>query len=82
MRGIRDDVGLPKEPPLEVVITGGSSAVEPMRTAVLDKVREALNDLGNSAGAKSLSAANLESVAPGIERFKLLTCSRFGCFRP
>ena len=69
--GIRDDVCLPKEPNLEVVVTGGSSAVEPMRTAVLDKVRGALKDRGCAAGANMLKVASLKSVASGYREVQI-----------
>lgn len=44
VREIRDDICLPKDPMLEVVLTGGSSVVKPLREATLDKIILALRD--------------------------------------
>jgi hypothetical protein len=45
-KSIRDELCLPINPPLEVVVTGGSSAVAPMRDEVLKGIRQALVDRG------------------------------------
>jgi hypothetical protein len=50
-RSIQDEVCLPNEPELELVVTGGSSAVEPMRREVLNEVRAALQERGYGIGA-------------------------------
>ncbi|MGA2897659.1 MAG: hypothetical protein ABSE27_08695 [Acidobacteriaceae bacterium] len=47
---LRDEVCLPRSPGLEVVITGGSSAVQRMRDKVLDEVIRALVERGLPIG--------------------------------
>ena len=47
--GIPDSTRLPRPPPLEVVITGGSSAVEPVRGYLLDGAKKALRERGVGA---------------------------------
>ncbi len=57
-KSIHDDVCLPNKPALEVVITGGSSAVNSMRIEVVDQVKAALIGRGISIGeSTSLSEA-------------------------
>lgn len=48
VRTIQYDIWLPDNPSLEVVITGGSSAVKPMREELLNRVRTALSQRGPS----------------------------------
>jgi hypothetical protein len=48
VRTIQYDIWLPDNPSLEVVITGGSSAVKPMREELLNRVRTALSQRGLS----------------------------------
>ena len=48
VRTIPNDKWLPNNPALEVVITGGSSAVKPMREEVLNRTRTALCQRGLS----------------------------------
>jgi hypothetical protein len=50
-RSLQDDVCLPHEPELELVVTGGSGAVEPMRQEVLKGIRAALIERGYGIGA-------------------------------
>src|SRR5579872_6907352 len=45
-RGVRDDICLPNKPELEVILTGGSSLVVPLKDAVLQNVRAALKHRG------------------------------------
>jgi len=49
-KSLRDDVCLPHKPELEIVVTGGSSAVKPMRDEVLNQVKDALVERGHSIG--------------------------------
>jgi hypothetical protein len=42
MSGVRDSMRLPHKPFLEVVVTGGSSAVTPVKKSLLDGVKDAL----------------------------------------
>ena len=42
MSGVRDTMRLPHKPFLEVVVTGGSSAVTPVKKSLLDGVKDAL----------------------------------------
>jgi hypothetical protein len=42
MQDVRDTIRLPHKPYLELVITGGSSAVAPVKTALVEHVKEAL----------------------------------------
>lgn len=63
-KSIHDDVCLPNKPALEVVITGGSSAVNSMRIEVVDQVKAALMGRGIPIGE---STKLLESQAFGLE---------------
>src|SRR5262249_56600515 len=42
MSGVRDTMRLPHKPFLELVVTGGSSAVAPIKPCLLDGVKDAL----------------------------------------
>lgn len=68
---IRDEVCLPRQPALEVVITGGSSAVEPMRSAVTQRVTQFLRNRGIATGVHSLHSAALRSIAPGYREVQI-----------
>lgn len=50
VRGIRDDICLLNKPELEVVLTGGSSVVVPLRAELLGRVKSALRDRGLGPG--------------------------------
>jgi len=62
--GIRDDICLPKSPDLEVVLTGGSSVVLPLRDETMRRVRTALEHRGRAAfaGAKLINVSRPESL--------------------
>jgi hypothetical protein len=67
IRDIRDDICLPKDPMLEVVLTGGSSVVKPLREATLDKITSALRDRkigeGLSRATKIIDLVRPESLS-------------------
>lgn len=46
MQRVPDQVRLPKPPELELVLTGGSSAVPPLRNRIVGRVAQALQDRG------------------------------------
>jgi hypothetical protein len=46
VQSIPDETRLPKPPDLEIVMTGGSSVVEPLKKAVLESVRKGLKSRG------------------------------------
>lgn len=50
MSAVQDTVRLPHKPFLEVVVTGGSSAVTPVKAGLLDGVKDALSKRGIGAG--------------------------------
>jgi len=63
IRGIRDDICLPKRPKLEVALSGGSSVVSPLRDEIIRQVKTALEQRGPERG---LSQATLIEVSdPG-----------------
>ena len=70
---LRDDVCLPSNPELEVVVTGGSSAVTPMRDAVLEQVRLSLVQRGLPIG---MSSKLIEPESFGLEGSSLQTVRR------
>jgi hypothetical protein len=63
-KSLRDDVCLPSKPELEVVVTGGSSAVNPMRDAVLAQVQRSLVERGLPIGR---STKLIEPESFGLE---------------
>ena len=50
VHGIRDDICLPNNPALEVVLTGGSSVVAPLRAEILRRVKSSLQLRGLGVG--------------------------------
>jgi hypothetical protein len=50
MSGVRDTMRLPHKPFLELVVTGGSSAVAPIKPALLEGVKDSLLRRGIGAG--------------------------------
>lgn len=64
-KSLRDDLCLPNKPELEIVVTGGSSAVKPMRDEVLKQVSRALVERGLPIG--NLSKL-IEPESFGLER--------------
>lgn len=66
VRGICDEICLPNNPELEVVLTGGSSVVEPLRDETLRQVRSALRRRGIgealSDATKLIEVAHPESL--------------------
>ncbi len=46
MRTVPDMIRLPKEPHLQIVVTGGSSAVQPIKRHLIDGVKQALKERG------------------------------------
>lgn len=66
---VPDNTRLPKPPSLEVVITGGSSAVEPVKGHILDGVKKALKEkgVGTSLSEKTrpLSPVTAELLGKG-----------------
>ena len=72
-RSLRDEVCLPQAPELEVVITGGSSAVQRMRDEVLDEVKRALVERGLPIGraTRLIQAESFRLQAGGYEQVQL-----------
>jgi len=65
---ICDGVCLPNSPPLEIVVTGGSSAVTSMRKEVLRHVQQALRDRGLSEDLSNATALTEASSLGGLGR--------------
>ena len=72
-RSLRDDVCLPQAPELEVVITGGSSAVQQMRDDVLDGIKRALVERGLPIGSATrlIQPESFGLQAGGYEQVQL-----------
>jgi hypothetical protein len=64
IRGIRDDICLPKPPDMEVVLTGGSSVVLPLREEAIRSVRTALKHRRGETfeGARLVNVTHPESL--------------------
>ena len=59
--GIRDDICLPNKPELEVILTGGSSVVAPLKEIVLQDVKTALKHRGLGVSAKLMGLVQPET---------------------
>lgn len=57
MKSVPDEMRLPKYPPLEVVITGGSSGVEPIKPILMKRIARALVERGISEGLSNQTTA-------------------------
>ncbi len=62
VRGIRDDLCLSKSPALEVVLTGGSSVVSPLREETMRQVSTALEQRGLRQAAKLLDVSHPDAL--------------------
>jgi len=62
VRGIRDDLCLARSPALEVVLTGGSSVVSPLREETIRQVRTALEQRGLRQAAQLLDVARPDAL--------------------
>ena len=60
---IPDKTRLPKTPPLQVVVTGGSSAVPKVKEHILERVKDALRARGVGAGVCDASSLILPSIS-------------------
>jgi len=66
-------VCLPNKPELEIVVTGGSSAVQPMRDEVLKQVSRALVERGLSIGnfSKLIEPESFGLQGSGSEKVRI-----------
>jgi hypothetical protein len=72
-KSLRDDVCLPNKPELEIVVTGGSSAVQPMRDEVLKQVSLALVERGLPIGnfSKLIEPESFGLQSSGYEKVRI-----------
>jgi hypothetical protein len=78
-KSLQDDICLPSKPELEVVVTGGSSAVKPMKDEVLAQVQRALIERGLLIGKSTKliepeSFGLQESSYPRVQLAQLAVC--------
>jgi hypothetical protein len=76
MEHVPDTIRLPRNPPLEIVVTGGSSAVRPVIDAILKAVVEALRrrGIGIAGTSKILSGHDADPAVASfstVERAQL-----------
>lgn len=76
MENVPDNDRLPRNPPLEIVVTGGSSAVKPVKPAILEAVKNALRrrGIGIAATTRLLGEVNDDpafAIFSPIERAQL-----------